>query len=399
MDSRTTIGQRLRELRLWRELSQKELGDLVGYSKSYVSMWETGKRLLDRRSQIAALAAVLKVSESELTGGPHLSRDRQQSEPHAAIPAIRVAFATNALGSPAADRVRSLPEVLADVKGLETCHGAGDYIVLGGKLPGLLGELYALASNPQADSGTAARALASVCAWAASMAHNLGYCDLAQLASRAAIEAAKFTGDPVVVGQAEFERIGTAPRAWEHTLAMAERAANALEPHVRDALGIQVLGMLTLRAALAGACVMRADIAEHWLGEAEKLAARVPDDPARNWEWFGTTNVAVWRVALAVERGESGGAVLELAKGVNENKLVVPTRRSALYADVGRGVAREAALRDEAVVWLRKAEDAAPQQFRNHAAARETVINLRDKAIASAGRDLRGMAARMGIPH
>jgi hypothetical protein len=51
------------------------------------------------------------------------------------------------------------------------------------------------------------------------------------------------------------------------------------------------------------------------------------------------------------------------------------------------------------VGWLRKAEDAAPQRIRNSPAARSAVTYLLDRATATAGgRELRGMAARMGLP-
>jgi hypothetical protein len=69
------------------------------------------------------------------------------------------------------------------------------------------------------------------------------------------------------------------------------------------------------------------------------------------------TNVGVWRVGLAVERGESGQGVLDLARRVQEDKL--SARRSRLAAfrcDVGRGLAREPRSRAEAVRWLRRAE-------------------------------------------
>ena len=68
-----TIGVRLRTLRRWRGMTQVEL---AGVSFSFVSMVERGERALDRRSHIAALASALKVSETDLTGGPHLSADR-----------------------------------------------------------------------------------------------------------------------------------------------------------------------------------------------------------------------------------------------------------------------------------------------------------------------------------
>jgi hypothetical protein len=57
-------------------------------------------------------------------------------------------------------------------------------------------------------------------------------------------------------------------------------------------------------------------------------------------------------------------------------------------------------MRADAVRWLRKAEDTAPQRVRNSVAVRETVAYLLNRATATAGgRELRGMAARMGLPH
>ncbi len=45
------------------------------------------------------------------TGGPHLSQDRLQSDPHMAIPPLRVALQTNTLTSSAAERARSVDEL------------------------------------------------------------------------------------------------------------------------------------------------------------------------------------------------------------------------------------------------------------------------------------------------
>ena len=68
-----TIGARLRTLRRWRGMTQTQVAGLAGLSPSFLSMVETGQRPLDRRSHIAALAGALKVSETDLVGGPHLS--------------------------------------------------------------------------------------------------------------------------------------------------------------------------------------------------------------------------------------------------------------------------------------------------------------------------------------
>ena len=165
-------------------------------------------------------------------------------------------------------------------------------------------------------------------------------------------------------------------------------------------LGTSVLGLITLHAALAGAVVQRPHLVSHWLDEADQLANRVPDDVAGNWQSFSSTNVGVWRVAIGVERGESGGSVLELASAVNEQKLASRSRKAQFLADVGRGLAREPRTQAEAVGWLRRAEETGPQHIRNSAAVRETVAYLLNRARTSAGgRELRGMAARMGLPH
>jgi transcriptional regulator with XRE-family HTH domain len=396
------IGARLRALRRWRGMTIEELAGLAGVVPSAVSMWERGVRPLDRRSYISALATALRVSETELTGGPHLGADPLQSGPHQAIPALREALAVNVIGRPASGRARPLPEIVREFEALRPAYAAYDYLRQGAVLGRLLHELYVLVSDPadEAAQASAAKVLVDVCSWSAWMCHALRFPDLAQVAARAAVDAAALTGDPVAMGKAQFPRTGTAPRSWQHSLAMTERAADDLEPYARDEQAFQVLGMLTLRCALEAAAARNGGAADHWLGEAQALAGRVnDDDPARNWEWFGTTNVAVWRVAIAVERGESGRPLLALAAGAEPAKLL-PNRRAAPYCDVGRGLAREKITRAEAVRWLCKADAAAPQYIRNYPPARETVTYLLGRATASAGgRELRGMAARMGIPH
>src|ERR1700690_1759035 len=98
-----TVGARLRILRRWRGMTLTELAGLAGVSFSYLSMVERGQRMLGRRSYISAVAAALKVSETDLIGGPHLSADHLQSDPHMAIPAPREAFQANKLSVPAVD--------------------------------------------------------------------------------------------------------------------------------------------------------------------------------------------------------------------------------------------------------------------------------------------------------
>jgi transcriptional regulator with XRE-family HTH domain len=401
-----TTGARLRTLRRWRGMTQVELAGLADLSPSFVSMVEHGSRMLDRRSHIAALASALRVSETDLVGGPHLSQDRLQSDPHMAIPPLRVALQTNTLTSPSVDRARPLAELHRLVfERIEPLRRVCDYVGVGQLLPDVLDELHWHVAQPadEAAQRLALESLVEACVIAAAVAKELNYMDLAYLAAMRAKDAAALLDDPVQTGKADFMWLLTLPRAgsWERSLVAAEQSANELEPYARDPLGLQVLGMITLTASMSAAAVQRGDTAAHWLDEAAAVAARVPDEPIRTWQSFSPTNVSIWRISVGVERGEAGGTVLGMAQDINLD-LFEPkaSRRAGFLVDVGRGLAREQRTRAEAVRWLRKAEDTAPQRVRNSAAAREAVAYLLNRATAAAGgRELRGMAARMGLPH
>lgn len=402
----TPIGARLRTLRRWRGMTQTELAGLAGLSPSFVSMLETGQRMLDRRSDVAALASALRVSETDLVGGPHLSEDRVRSDPHMSMPALRMALQTNSLSNSGVERARPLTD-LAQVltEQIDPLRRAGEYVSVGRLLPDVLDELHCHVAGPEDEAAyrLALETLIEACICGAIIAKHLNYTDLACLAAQRAAEAAVILDDPIQRGKADFVSLFTRPRAGslERNMAAAEQAANALEPHARDRLGLSVLGILALMGSLAAASLRRRSAAVQWLTEAERLASRVPDEPSRNWQIFSATNVSMWRVMIAVENGEAGRGIRDIAGRISlDNWEGSLPRRAGYFIDVGRGLAREPQTRAEAVRWFRNAEAAAPQHTRNSAAARETVAYLLNRATAaSVGRELRGLAARMGVPH
>jgi len=67
-DDARTIGRRLRQIRYARDRSLRVVAGLAGMSKSHLFEIERGECALDRRSEIVALANVLQVAPSELTG-------------------------------------------------------------------------------------------------------------------------------------------------------------------------------------------------------------------------------------------------------------------------------------------------------------------------------------------
>ncbi|WP_067832993.1 helix-turn-helix domain-containing protein [Actinomadura kijaniata] len=397
-----TIGARLRVLRRWRGLTLVELAGLAGLSPAFLSMAERGQRALDRRSHISALASALRVSETDLVGGPHLTADPVQAGPHATIPAVRAALMTNTMTAPAVDEARPLDELITEMGRID--RSEYKHLVVGQKLPQLIGELHVHACDP-ADELACRRALETLIdafQTATFVSKDLGYGDLASIAAMKAQEAATLLDDPVSIGKAASLRIHTMPtNAREQTLAAAEQAAETLEPHIRDDMGVQVLGMITLAAALSATVIYNADRTRHWLDQAAELATRTPDTPGRNWGAFSASNVGVWRVALATERGESGGALLELARTVDEDKIAPRRGRHATFlADVGRGLARDRKTRRQAERWLLRAEAVAPHKIRNSRQVAETVaVMIQQNRSAATGRELRGLASRMGIPH
>jgi transcriptional regulator with XRE-family HTH domain len=126
MYDEATIGVRLRALRRWRGMTLAQLAGQADLSTSFLSMAERGQRPLDRRSHIAALAAALKVSETELTGAPHLGADPIQSDPHLRIPAIRAVLQTSTFTEPSIEQARPLSELLAELERIEPAHQACD---------------------------------------------------------------------------------------------------------------------------------------------------------------------------------------------------------------------------------------------------------------------------------
>lgn len=63
----STFSRRLRELRAWADMSQVEVADVLGVTKSAVSLYERGKSLPDA-DVVAALAKLYGVSADYLLG-------------------------------------------------------------------------------------------------------------------------------------------------------------------------------------------------------------------------------------------------------------------------------------------------------------------------------------------
>ena len=402
MHDEPNIGARLRTLRKWRGLTIQELADLSGISKSLISYMERGERLLDRRSHIASLARVLRVSETELTGLPHVSEDPEQSAPHAVVPILREALTGNTFDDPNVDRARSLDELESLLFGeLTELNHKADFAHRGELAAPVYDELhFHIATGDEANRRRALWLLVEACEAVGMTLGFLGYRDMSYLAAARAIEAAQLLGDPVILGQAAYLRVQLMPkpRSWERPLAIAIDAVEHLEPHAGSSrIALETYGMLHLAAGLSAAAVKKPDLAFHHLGEALRVADETGDH-SDAWSAFGPTNANIWGVAIAMEYGDYDEAIKQ-SRSVNPDKLVHRERKAIFAADTGRVLAHLGGRqRDEAVERLKEAERIAPQRIRNNPAVRETVTYLLNQQMRMApGAELRGMASRMGV--
>jgi tetratricopeptide (TPR) repeat protein len=300
------------------------------------------------------------------------------------------------LDEPADVTPRPLDALRAETHRVDQAVQASDYAAAAALLPELLTELQALAARGRSSEWPEALALLVVAGQAAFYTvKDLGNPDLGYVAAERVVEAAARAEDVTGLALGDFLRahallpIGGYARA----LAATDRAADALRPHAEGS-ALEVYGMLDLTAALTLVSVGRHDDAEARVAEAADVAARTEGTNAYGLA-FSPANVAVWQIAMAVERGEGGRAV-EIARAVDVSGLP-RGRQAAFWTDTGRGLAQ--IRRDEqALVALRRAEDIAPQQLRTNPMVRDVVGGMVRRARAAAGGpELVGFAHRLGV--
>lgn len=397
-DDRPIVGERIRTWRRYRGLPLKTLAGLAGISVGLLSEVENGKRILNRRSQLTAVAAALQVSTADLTDQPGTPLFPEHAAALATVPAVRSALVMLALDD---DRRpgRDLADLRRVTDELSPLRAAARYDRIGPLLPGLIRDLGALARTTDGRRrADALKLLVRVTYCTTYTLKYLGHRDLAMTAAEACGRAAAELGEPAWTGLADFTRLHSLPPETKSlTRRMAAEAAHRLEPYLDDIDTAQVYGMLHLSAGFAAAVTERPDSAREHLAEADAVATRTGEGHFAEL-CFGPTNIGFWRVAVAVELGE-GGRVAEIARTIRPESVPSASRRASFWTDLGRGYAQEG--HDErAVTSLCVAERLAPQRIRASAAVRETVADILRRARRRAGgHDLRALARRIGAVH
>ncbi|GDY28683.1 helix-turn-helix domain-containing protein [Gandjariella thermophila] len=404
MDDQThDIGRRLREIRHWRRKSLKVVAELAGLSQGHLSRLETGQRRLDKRSTIVALAAALDVAPSELIGQPLRWQDPAMAEAQVTIPALRLAVVGTELGDTGHGHTRPVADLRAEVDRCVSLRSACDFAAMGRLLPDLLVDLYATAAAARGDDRQQVlQLLIRTLNSAMTLAHAFGYTDLAYLVTERGVHVAEELRSPAWSAIAAFSRTHALLPIGGHTSAyvLASRAADQARSATGEANGDPALaayGALCMVSALMAAVTGKIDESESRLAEAEAVAQRT-GEAGPDVAFFGPTNVAIYRMNSALERGELDRAAV-LADGVDPDRIASAERRAKYWLDSGRVLSALRGREGDAVAAFRRSEALAALRLRSNVYAREAVTDLlpRVRRDSAEGRELRGIAYRMGI--
>lgn len=348
------IGEKVAEWRKRRGKSQEVLAGLSGLSQPYLSQIERGRRPVERRSTLVALAAALEVSVSELTGQTGDPTHPWKAPATGAVPAIREALIMRDAGEVRPGDGASADAAVAAVT-------AADYRAAASLLPGLLGS-----------AGGVELVQASYAA--VSCLVHLGYVDLAREAARLGIAAANDLEDPAWLAVAQWVYARALPNEVSgHAAQVALRAAEQVQPYIADPRSRQAYGMLHLQAALRSAVADDGPAATSHVAEAEVEAATLgdPDGPGLCRLGFGPTNAAIWHTVVLTEIGDTERAAATAAT-VQPARLPIPHRQAMFWLDYGRTLA--ALRRDpDAIVAFLRAEAIAPQLVRLLPVVQDTI--------------------------
>ncbi|MFI6361362.1 helix-turn-helix domain-containing protein [Nocardia sp. NPDC050630] len=394
----TYIGQRVRQIRARRGITQQVLADRVGISRSVIAKYEAGLRPIDSRRTLLALASALGVTIGDLTGHEQDRLDPSTAGFHAAVPELETVLW--ARGNVTDTRPpRSLKELAVLTRTATKLRHDCDYTTLGPMLAPMLTDAYRHVRETEAER--AWDVLGTVAYGVASALRARGYHALAWIAAQEAERAARHVGAAAPIAAAAFirgqillSRPGALPAALATTIDTAEKIA----AEVRTVGEIETFGMLHLQGSIVAA-TMGGDPEPH-LVEAAEQARRLPEakpntSEARN-ESFGPANVQLWRMSAAMERREPG-QVLALAPSLSPVDLPNEGRRAQYFVEIGKAHAMQKNYRDSLYALLR-AEHAAPQHVRTMSPVRELVGHMmrtvrRDLTTGDLGR----LAQRVGV--
>jgi transcriptional regulator with XRE-family HTH domain len=395
-----TVGARISRARRRKGWTQAELGARAGRSASWVAKVERGHLVIDRRSVIDRVAAVLEVEVVEITGQPYRPTSAALDSGHRSVPALQLALQRATLPSLAAlsGPTRSVAQVEEAVAAAEIRRQAADFSTVGTVLPPVIEDLVALGRGGDAsvDGDRVASLMVRAAHLARVTANMTGHHDLAWIALEREIGAAGSLGAPAEVAAADWDLCG----AWLHAGAVTEARAAALtaldrlDPHLGTGAPdvLALWGALHLRAAVAASRLWDAEATWDHLAQARAVA---PEEGNAWQTQFCRGNVAVHTVEAAVELGRPVEAT-EAAEAADVDTVPAGERRAQFWLVRARAWGMNGRP-GQALSSLLAAEEVAGPHLTHRPMARALVSDLLGRATRRLDPDLRRLATAMRL--
>ncbi len=398
------VGRRVAYWRARRKLTQQLFADRLGKSKSWVDKIERGVRRLDRYSVIYQIADVLRLDVQVLMGRDPVRRpDRINCVDQIDVAEIRKAlelYDTISAIFTQPGRSHSLGELAKSIDHGWLTFLHSRYGVLSRMLPRLIREARAASTaHTGVDGPRAARLLGQTYQLASATLRKVGEHDLAWLAADRALMVSHQAKDDLLTGLAVVHVADalTALGRFRSALELSVNAAVHIAPDVgsdsdvgpeldrepglappREATPqrLSVYGTMLLRGAVAAARLGDASTVGDLFTGAEEAAKQLGRDDNHYWTSFGTTNVALHRVATLVELGE-GEAAMRAHATIDpiDFAALMPERRAHHMLNICRAHAQtdDIGRAGEALV---EADRVAPSEVRCRPIAHELLADI-----------------------
>jgi transcriptional regulator with XRE-family HTH domain len=398
----TTIGDRIRVLREFRDVTQEQLADRAGCSVDTIRKLEQGRRQSASLATLRALARALDVELERLLGQPTVTSSaptdgglldlRDAIQDVDALPGV--------VAADLADDTPDTTEWVDAVADATNLYWSGGYTELSGILPLLLRDGRMVARHTTgADSERAWGRLALAYQLAASLATQAGHTSWAYQAVEKQLHAAERASDPLMsgMGVSTLSWVLLRQGQWERAQEVAERKADALEPAFRKATPHQlaVYGNLLIAAAVPAARRDQHDEAAELLNLAETAATR--SGPVRAYgSAFSVTDVRTQAVNVALAGQDNRPAdALQLAGRVDLDAITRPVHRASHRVDVAHAQYATGDC-DGALDTLLEVERSQPEWIRYQTLAAATVREMLESE-RKRNTPLRGLASRLGV--
>lgn len=394
----TTIGDRIKSLREFRDLTQEELADRAAVHVDTIRKLEQGVRQSARINTLRALARALDVQLERLVGQPTVT---QQLTDDGGLLELRDAIQDiGALpGVPALENLEDPPgeQPWVDaVRDATSTYWAGDYSRLSSTLPLLLRDGRAVARETPTERVW--RQLALAYQLAACLSCQAGHPDWAFAAVEKQLAAAARASDPLMegMGVSTLSWVLLRQGRWEQAQDVAVRKADDLEPSFKATPNqLAVYGNLLVAAATPAA---RRDNREEAIGLLTRAegAATISGKVRAYGTAFSVVDVRTQKVniALAGTNGQPEKA-LEFAGDVNLEQITRPVHAAAYRVDVAQAQ-YQTGDSESALTTLLEVESQQPEWIRFQTAATATVREMLESE-RRRSTPLRSLAARLGV--